>query len=93
MENEANLFETWGGLRKMARDLQRPASTIHRWKCAGRIPAREMGHVLTVAQSLGLAITATNIIFPLGSDAPSASDAPASIGNAAPLTEAPEAGQ
>lgn len=91
MENEANLFETWGGLRKMARDVQRPASTVHRWKCAGRIPAREMAHVLNVAQSLGLPITATNIIFPLGSGPASAPKASSAIGKPAMLTEGSEA--
>lgn len=66
MEHEANLFEMWGGLRQMARDLQRPASTIHRWKSAGRIPATEQAEVLAAALKKGLDINTDNIVFPLG---------------------------
>lgn len=75
----------------MARDIQRPASTVHRWKQSGRIPAQEMPHVLNVAQSLGLPITATNMIFPLGSGAASTIEPAAAIGNARPFTDRAEA--
>ncbi len=77
----------------MARALGVPSSNVAAWKRVGRIPAEKQPHVLAVAEALKLPITANDIIFPLGSDAPSASDAPASIGNAAPLTGEPEAGQ
>jgi len=60
------LFGIWGGVRKMARDLNRPASTVHGWKKEGRVPANEQQHVLQIAEELGLPITADHVVFPLG---------------------------
>lgn len=60
------LFGIWGGVRQMARDLNRPASTVHGWKKEGRVPANEQQHVLQIAEELGLPITTEHVVFPLG---------------------------
>ena len=66
MKKGESLFEIWGGVRRMARDLVRPASTVHGWKKEGRIPAAEQPHVLGVSKTLGIAVTAEHVVFPLG---------------------------
>lgn len=66
MKQGETLFGIWGGIRQMARDLNKPASTIHRWKTEGRVPSNEQPHVLDVADKLGLPITAENVVYPLG---------------------------
>ncbi|WP_311270858.1 carph-isopro domain-containing protein [Sphingobium sp. WCS2017Hpa-17] len=71
MKQGETLFGIWGGIRKMARDLQRPASTVHGWKKDARIPSNEQPHVLEVGLSLGLPITTEHLVFPLGRQAPS----------------------
>ena len=67
----------------MARDLNRPASTVHGWKKEGRVPANEQPYVLQIAEELGLPITAEHIIFPLGrpdvADAIDLSDQPIAV--------------
>lgn len=54
----------------MARALGEPSSNVDSWRRVGRIPAEKQPHVLAVAQSLGLEVTADNIIFPLGPISP-----------------------
>lgn len=66
MKQGETLFGIWGGIRQMARDLGKPASTIHRWKTEGRVPSNEQPHVLDVAEQLGLPITAEHVVYPLG---------------------------
>ncbi|WP_445326763.1 carph-isopro domain-containing protein [Sphingobium sp. AN558] len=66
MNKGDSLFAIWGGIRQMARDLSRPASTVHGWKKEGRVPATEQHHVLAVGVALGLPITAEHVVFPLG---------------------------
>lgn len=95
MERITPIFTLFGGIRPMARAIGESASKVMAWKRAGRIPAHNQPHVLAIAQSLGLPITAENVVFPLGrpSDvAPSITAAPASVAcdthNAAQRTEA-----
>ncbi|MCC2603036.1 carph-isopro domain-containing protein [Sphingopyxis yananensis] len=90
---ENSLFKLFGGIRPMARALGVPSSNVDSWRRVGRIPAEKQPHVLNVALSLGLPVTAHDIIFPLGSDASSATDGSATIGNPAPLTEGRETKQ
>jgi hypothetical protein len=47
----------------MARDLKRPASTVHGWKKEGRIPAGEQPYVLAIAEQIGIPITAEHVVF------------------------------
>ncbi|WP_207077902.1 carph-isopro domain-containing protein [Novosphingobium sp. KA1] len=65
MKQGETLFSLWG-VRQMARDIERPAGTVHGWKKKGRIPSEEQPHVLAVAARLGLPITAEHVVFPLG---------------------------
>lgn len=67
MNYENNLFKLFGGIRPMARALGVPSSNVDSWRRVGRIPAEKQPHVLAVAKTLGLAVTADHIIFPLGS--------------------------
>jgi len=73
MKQGETLFGIWGGIRRMARDLNRAASTVHGWKKEGRIPAEKQPHVLEVGLALGLPITADHVVFPLGRPAADAS--------------------
>lgn len=93
METQSTIFDLFGGIRPMARILGEPASNVAAWKREGRIPAIKQPHVLAMANANNLPITAHDIIFPLGSDTSSASDATATIGNAAPITEGRETKQ
>jgi hypothetical protein len=65
MKKGDSLFVIWG-VRRMARDLKRPASTVHGWKKEGRIPAGEQPYVLAIAEQIGIPITAEHVVFPLG---------------------------
>lgn len=66
MENAPNLFELFGGITKLAGELDEPISTVSGWKITGRIPATKQPRVLEIAERLGVPITAEHIIFPLG---------------------------
>lgn len=50
----------------MARSLGESPGTVHGWKRVGRIPAEKQPHVLAVALTLGLPVTAEHVVFPLG---------------------------
>lgn len=50
----------------MARALGESPATVHGWKRKGRIPAEKQPHVLQRGLALSLAITAENVVFPLG---------------------------
>lgn len=71
MDSET-LFDRFGGTRKMADHLGEPPSTVQSWKVAGRIPASKQAAVLEKARELDLALTAEDIIFPMGSAEPDA---------------------
>ncbi len=60
------LFDKFGGTRPMADHLGEPPSTVQSWKAAGRVPAGKQPKVLEKAEELGIAITAEDVIFPLG---------------------------
>lgn len=58
----------------MARKLGVAPANVSAWKTQGRIPAQKQPHVLAVAQSMGLPVTAENVVFPLGRSAAAPSD-------------------
>lgn len=66
MQQADNIFAHFGGIRPMARALGEPPANVHAWKREGRIPAQKQPLVLAVARSLGICITAENVVFPLG---------------------------
>lgn len=67
------LFDKFGGIRPMAAHLGEPPSTVQSWKTAGRVPASHQPRVLEKALELGLAVTAEDVVYPLGITNPSAS--------------------
>jgi len=62
------LFDKFGGIRPMAEHLSEAPSTVQGWKSAGRIPAGKQPAVLEKARELCIAITAHDVVFPLGVD-------------------------
>lgn len=90
MEQRKSLFEIFGGVRPMARALALPPQNVNAWKRVGRIPAEKQPLVLTVAKSLGLPVSADDIIFPLGSNEISDEGAPHAIGKRNQSTETRE---
>lgn len=66
MMNRPTLFETFGGIRRMAEVLGEAPSSVMGWKKAGRVPAQKQPHVLTCAAELGLDVTSDDVVFPLG---------------------------
>lgn len=83
MTHQFTIFHAFGGIRPMARSLEESPSTVAAWKKVGRIPAEKQPHVLDVAASLGLPITAENVVFPLGR--------PSDVANTITATPAPVA--
>lgn len=78
MEPNKTLFERFGGVRKMAETVGEAPSTVQSWKTAGRIPAQKQPLVLEKATEAGLAITAQDVVFPMGlSDTPHKGEAAA----------------
>lgn len=66
MEQQTSIFELFGGIRPMARELDERPSNVASWKSVDRIPAEKQPHVLEVGLTLGLPITAELVIFPSG---------------------------
>ncbi len=60
------LFDKFGGVRPMAEHLDEPPSTVQSWKTTGRVPAIKQQRVLEKAAELRIAITAEDVVFPLG---------------------------
>jgi len=60
------LFDKFGGIRPMAAHLGEAPSTVQSWKTAGRVPAGHQHRVLVKADELGIAVTATDVVYPLG---------------------------
>jgi hypothetical protein len=54
-----NLF---GGIRSLARAVDRDPAAISRWRKRGRIPASAQLDVLSAAEQLGIAMTADDIV-------------------------------
>lgn len=79
MSKPQNLFERLGGIRGMADLLGKPPSTVQSWKNVGRVPAHEQPDVLAKAEAAGIAVTAQDVVFPMG------------LPDAAPATESAEA--
>lgn len=50
----------------MAEALGEAPSTVGSWKAVGRIPATKQPAVLDAAKRLGLAVTAEDVVFPMG---------------------------
>ena len=66
MSSDNTLFDIFGGIRPMARELRERASTVQDWKNHGRIPSPKQPVVLVAARRLKLPVTAMHIIFPNG---------------------------
>ncbi|WP_176484832.1 carph-isopro domain-containing protein [Sphingomonas ginsenosidimutans] len=62
------LFDKFGGVRPMAEHLKQPPSTVQSWKAAGQVPAGHQRRVLARAAQLGLAVSAEDVVFPMGRD-------------------------
>lgn len=74
------LFDKFGGIRPMAAHLGEAPSTVQSWKTAGRVPAGHQHRVLVKAEELGIAVTPTDVVYPLGSAA-SRSNEHAAVGS------------
>lgn len=66
MPNLPSLFDLFGGVRPMARELGEAPSSVSSWKRVGRIPAEKQPYVLEKAQALGLPVSADHVVFPNG---------------------------
>lgn len=66
MEHQISIFDTFGGIRPMARTIGEPVSTVAGWKRVGRIPAEKQPLVLSVAKARGLPVSAHDVVFPTG---------------------------
>lgn len=66
MTGDQTLFDIFGGIRPMARELRERPSTVQDWKTHDRVPATKQPHVLRTARRLRLPVTALLIIFPNG---------------------------
>lgn len=66
MSSDITLFEMFGGVRPMARELSERPSTVQDWKDNERIPATKQPHVFFTARRLGLPVTTAHIVFPCG---------------------------
>tara|TARA_R110000796_G_scaffold42482_6_gene105009 strand:+ start:742 stop:978 length:237 start_codon:yes stop_codon:yes gene_type:complete len=59
---ELSILE-FGGLRKLAKAVGRDPAAVSRWKRNGTVPTSVQKHLLEVAWSKGLTITAHEIVF------------------------------
>ena len=50
------IIDSFGGVRAMAREIDRPPSTIASWRARGTIPDSVKVHVLACAQKSGRAL-------------------------------------
>lgn len=66
MTDTPDLFEKFGGTRRMAQLIDRPPSTVQSWKTAGRVPAAEQPRLIEIASQHGIAVTAEDVVWPLG---------------------------
>lgn len=64
MSYVSKIIETFGGVRPMARAINRPVSTVQSWKDRGSIPDDHKFTVLTSAKGLGLHLDRSDF-FPL----------------------------
>jgi hypothetical protein len=56
-------IESFGGLRVMARAINRDPASVCRWKRHGTIPANVQKDVLKAAADIGLNLTPVDIIY------------------------------
>lgn len=70
MSNAKDLFAKLGGTRAMADLLGEPPSTVQSWKSAGRIPSHKQPLVIQRARDAGFRVTADDVVWPLGKQAP-----------------------
>lgn len=66
MDTNPDLFARLGGTRKMAKLLEKPASTVQSWKQNGRIPAHEQALVIERARAAGVDVSAEDVVWPMG---------------------------
>lgn len=50
----ARVIAKFGGIRPMARLINRPPSTVQSWEISGFIPARHQSHILQIAAASGI---------------------------------------
>ena len=55
--------DAFGGVRRLARLLDRDPSAISRWKSSGHIPANQQRRVLELAWERGIDLTGHDLIF------------------------------
>lgn len=56
MSYVTTIIQAFGGVRPMARAVERPSSTVHSWKERGSIPDDQKGAVLAASNRLGLGL-------------------------------------
>lgn len=66
MDTRKSIFEAFGGIRPMARALDKNPSIVMAWKRNGRIPSKHHAKVLETALSLGISVTPILVVYPLG---------------------------
>lgn len=69
MEQKPDIFARLGGTRAIADMIGEPPSTVQSWKAAGRIPAHKQHLVIERVLAAGHAITAEDVVWPMGSPA------------------------
>ena len=57
------LIKSFGGVRKLAKSLNRDPAAVSRWRKSGRVPSAIQRDALTIAWKEGHAITAHELIF------------------------------
>lgn len=56
------VIEVFGGVRKLARALNKTPSTISKWQKTGRVPSSSQEDILQKAEAMGLDVTAEDLI-------------------------------
>lgn len=51
------IIAKFGGIRPMARIINRPTSTVQSWEQSGYIPARQQENILQSARAFGIELT------------------------------------
>jgi hypothetical protein len=69
MIGETDLFECFGGIRPMAKELGERPTTVQAWKSTGRVPASKQPLVLDRASELHLDVVPYDVVFPLSARA------------------------
>ncbi|HYE49992.1 MAG TPA: hypothetical protein VEB20_10420 [Azospirillaceae bacterium] len=57
MNQASHIIDKFGGITPLARRLNKPITTVQKWKTSGFIPARHQQDVLDAAREDGLSLT------------------------------------